>query len=92
MTPADIERMAREAGGSTGWQTTQPRADPELSDDDIVFDAAALTRFAALVRAQALDEAQQLVQANALACADGSLLQVYLASNAAAIRALGEKQ
>lgn len=39
----------------------------------------------------ALEEAAQLVQANALACADGSMLQVYLASNAAAVLALKDK-
>lgn len=43
------------------------------------------------VRAQALDEAARVVQANAEACTDGSMLQVYLASNAAAVRALKDK-
>jgi hypothetical protein len=33
------------------------------------------------------EECAKIVQDNALACDDGSLLQVYLASNAAAIRA-----
>jgi hypothetical protein len=42
-----------------------------------------LTRFAALVA----EDCAKIVHDNALACADGGMLQTYLASNAAAIRA-----
>lgn len=52
-------------------------------------------RFAALIEARAVartrEECAALVQANADACEPGSRLQVYLASNAAAIRAMGER-
>ena len=39
-----------------------------------------------------LEDAAALVQANAEACVDGSMTQVYLASNAHAIRAMKEKK
>ena len=42
------------------------------------------------VRRAALEEAARIVHANALACEPGSMLSVYLASNAADIRALAE--
>jgi hypothetical protein len=52
-----------------------------------------LERFAELVRAEEQAEEREacakLVHDNALACDPGSMLQTYLASNAAAIRARG---
>ena len=43
--------MAKQAGGITGWLTKQRRNDPELSDNDFVFDIEQLIAFAAMVRA-----------------------------------------
>jgi hypothetical protein len=51
MTP-DIERIAREAGGRTGWDTEQRRNDPLLDNDDFVFDRGELARFAQLIAAE----------------------------------------
>lgn len=85
MTPEDIERMAREAGGSP-----VDHDDPQCSIGEMAFGPEELTRFAALVRAQALEIAAQLVQANAEACRDGGVGRAVLESNAAAIRALGD--
>ncbi len=48
-----------------------------------------LERFAELVRADEREACAKLVHDNALACDPGSMLQTYLASNAAAIRARG---
>ena len=60
---------------------------------DIVFGvelAARIERFAALVAAAENEACAKLVQDNSMACDPGSMLQVYLASNAAAIRARGQ--
>lgn len=43
-----VERLARDAGGATGWDS-QPRNDPELRNTDFVFCRAELERFAALI-------------------------------------------
>jgi len=59
----------------------------------ITSDIDGLKRFAELVRAEEQAEEREacakLVHDNALACDPGSMLQTYLASNAAAIRARG---
>ena len=47
MTPADIERMAREAGASTSRRTIWP----PTFEREIDFSPASLARFAALVQA-----------------------------------------
>ena len=54
------------------------------------YPAASVRAWRWTVRRAALEEAARVVQANALACEPGSMLSVYLASNAAAIRALAE--
>ena len=50
-----------------------------------------IERFAALIREQEREACAALVQANADACDAGSTLAIYLASNAAAIRARKEQ-
>jgi hypothetical protein len=70
-----VIEMAREA--DVYCTTRQPTLD------------AMLERFAALVRADEREACAKLVHDNALACDCGSMLQTYLASNAAAIRARG---
>ena len=59
--------------------------------ETIVGNKTALEAYTALVVARTREECAALVQANADACEPGSMLQVYLASSAAAIRALGER-
>jgi len=51
MNREDIIRMAREAGGATGWGREQPRKDPELNESDFVFSIDELGHFAAIAYA-----------------------------------------
>jgi hypothetical protein len=76
MNREDLIRMAREAG-----------IIQVVSCDLSLGSFALLERFAALVAAAEREACAELVQANANACDPGSVIQVYLASNAAAIRA-----
>ena len=71
--------MAREAGlgDAEGWINEEYDYKNEI------------LAFAALVRADENEACAKLVHDNALACDPGSMLQTYLASNAAAIRARG---
>ena len=45
----DVMALAREAGGQTDWDKAS-RCDPELVDDDVVFERCYLERFAVLVQ------------------------------------------
>ena len=56
---------------------------------DVICDGTrgCLKRLAEIVRADEREACAKLVHDNALACDPGSMLQTYLASNAAAIRA-----
>ena len=45
----DVMALAREAGGQTDWDKAS-RCDPELVDDDVVFERCYLDRFAELVQ------------------------------------------
>jgi hypothetical protein len=59
----------------------------------IVFDERAFPfyeRFFHMAQAAEREACAKLVQDNAMACEPGSMLQVYLASNATAIRARGQ--
>ena len=77
-----IIEMAREADGIM-------LSDSEIFGLGFEFEMYQLERFAALVRAEEREACAKLVHDNALACDPGSMLQTYLASNAAAIRARG---
>jgi hypothetical protein len=50
-------KMARDAGGVTGWCSEQPRCDPEISETDFVFDEDALERFINIVAAESRKQA-----------------------------------
>jgi len=80
MTQEDIIRMAREADPKANL------SEPYCLDHET---RAWLERFAELVAAAEREACAKLVHDNALACDPGSMLQTYLASNAAAIRARG---
>jgi hypothetical protein len=60
-----------------------------FTERELIRAVDSITRFAALVRADEREACAKLVHDNALACDPGSMLQTYLASNAAAIRARG---
>ena len=74
-----IIEMAREAGlgDAEGWINEEYDYKKEI------------LAFAELVAAAEREACAKLVHDNALACDPGSMLQTYLASNAAAIRARG---
>lgn len=80
-----IIAAARAAGGTT-------YTNRHHNGTACAFGPEALARFYAIARAEALEDAANILQANAQLCSPHSIFQLYLSSNADAIRALKEQQ
>lgn len=91
MKQEDLIAMAREAGFITSTVDIDGGHSMRRVESVARSFAVELERFASLVAARTREECAALVQENADACDPGSLLQIYLASNAAAIRSMGEQ-
>ena len=87
MTREEIIRMARESG----FQVRNDTIRTMHSNGSWVGINEELERFAELVAAAEREACAQIVERNAAACDNHAMLRDVLMSNAAAIRARGEK-